>query len=166
MKPTSSNPRKLLPLLSVVLLCAPLLPVGAQMEELPRSEIRAERMAEILTQRESIIARNLPLDPDERKAFWPIYRKYRAERDEIDTRANKLISDFQKNYNNVTTDLARNFTSTILDLQRADLAIKTKYLRSFEKAITAPKAAKFYQIENKLDATLSYYRAQQIPLMP
>lgn len=136
------------------------LPATAQ---IPSADLQDGRIAEIVTQRETIIARNLQLSADEREAFWPIYKKYRAERDGVDSRANKLIVDFEKNIENLTEELARRFTTGMLDIQRADLAVKTKYLKAFQKVLPAAKAAKFYQVESKLDATLNYYRAQRVP---
>ena len=141
------------------------LPVGAQSGGGTSAQATEARLAEIVTQRETIIASNLAMTPDERAAFWPIYRKYRAERDEVDNRATKLTADFEKYLGDITEERAHTFSAGMLDLLRADLAVKTKYLRSFEKALTQRKAAKFYQIENKLDATLNYYRAERVPLM-
>jgi hypothetical protein len=137
----------------------------AQTRQDNSAQLREERLAEILTQRETIIGRNLFMTPDERRDFWPLYRKYREERDAVDTRANRLTADLEQNFGNITTDLARKFTATMLELQRDDLAIKSKYRRSFEKALTPVKAAKFYQIENKLDAAVNFYRAERVPLM-
>jgi hypothetical protein len=148
--------------LVAVLALTSVLPVAGQMPVVDTAE---GRIAEIVTQRETIIARNLPLTPDEREAFWPLYKKYRTERDEVDARSQKLIAEFEKNIDNFTDDLARKFTTGSLDLMRADLAIKTKYLKSFQKVLPAAKAAKFYQVESKLDATMAYYRAQRVPLI-
>jgi hypothetical protein len=151
---------KAAPIIIVALALASSLPAIAQTTTADTQDVR---IAEIVTQRETIIARNMPLTPDEREAFWPLYKKYRAERDEVDTRLTKLTSDLEKNRDNFTEDFARKLTTGLLDLQRADLSIKTKYLKPFQKVLSPAKVAKFYQMESKLDATLAYYRAQRVP---
>ena len=71
---------------------------------------------------------------------------YAAQRDTLtDSQANKLLTDylaFEQNY---------------LDLRK-------KYLKQFSAAIPMTKTARFYQIENKLDALQRVGIASEIPL--
>ena len=45
------------------------------------------------------------------------------------------------------------------------LKIKQKYLKGFRKALPARKAARFYQLENKMDAELKSQLALIVPLI-
>jgi hypothetical protein len=45
------------------------------------------------------------------------------------------------------------------------LKIKQKYLQDFREALPARKAARFYQLENKMDAELKSQLALIIPLI-
>jgi hypothetical protein len=44
--------------------------------------------------------------------------------------------------------------------------IRKRYVRKFRKVIPETKLARFYQIENKLDAITNFALARQIPLVP
>ena len=50
-------------------------------------------------------------------------------------------------------------------IEKARASLKAKYLPKFKKVLPAKKVARFYQIENKIQAALYYELASQIPLV-
>ncbi len=52
-----------------------------------------------------------------------------------------------------------------MKIQSDQLRIRKKYLRKFRKVLSPKTLARFYQIENKLDAVANVAMAQGIPLV-
>src|SRR5262245_38207686 len=52
--------------------------------------------AEIQTERQAIVAENLPLSEEQAKAFWPVYRDYRAAAAKLGDRLVSLVESYAK----------------------------------------------------------------------
>ena len=52
-----------------------------------------------------------------------------------------------------------------LTIEKKLLSIKLSYFDKFRKALPPRKAARFYQLENKMEAEMQYQLAQIIPLV-
>jgi len=65
----------------------------------------------------------------------------------------------------VSEELAEQIVDDYLEMQGDILQIKKKHLGDFRKALPARKAARFYQLENKMEAELEGQLAQTIPLI-
>jgi hypothetical protein len=53
-----------------------------------------------------------------------------------------------------------------MNLQRAQVAKRTEYLKKFRKALPPAKALRFAQIETRLDLLVQLQLAASIPLVP
>ena len=120
----------------------------------------------VQTERKMIVSQGLTLTAEESNAFWPIYDKYMAEMKEIGNRRVKVITDFAANYDNLTDQTARQLIADSLNYQEQMVKLRKNYLSKFRKALPETKIARFYQIENKLDAITNFALARQIPLAP
>ena len=121
--------------------------------------------AEIQTERQAIVAENLPLTEEQAKAFWPLFRDYRQELAGIGDRYVKLIEDYAKNYATMTDEQAKKLLDEMLSVQKDELKIKSDWVSKFGKALPMTAVARFYQIENKLDAIVRLELAAEIPLV-
>jgi len=132
--------------------------VGSEIE-VARSDMQADRQA--------IVAANLPLTEAEAAAFWPLYREYRGEVAKIGDRSVQLITDYAKAYidGSLTDVQATELTRDFLKQQKAAIELKEKYFERFGKILSGKSTARFYQIENKLDAVVAVGIADQIPLV-
>jgi hypothetical protein len=65
----------------------------------------------------------------------------------------------------VSEKMANKIVDDYLVIENEILQIKQKYLQDFRKALPARKAARFYQLENKMDAELQSQLALIIPLI-
>ena len=54
----------------------------------------------------------------------------------------------------------------MLRYQKDVIKIRENYAKKFQQVLPAAKVARFYQIENKLDALVNFVLASEIPLMP
>jgi hypothetical protein len=116
-------------------------------------------------ERKAVVSRNLDLGRDESAAFWPIYRDYRAAMTKIQDDRLRLIADYAEHYRSMTPAKAKALLEDYLRTEDAVLKTKRQYLGKFRKALPDTKVARYYQIENKLDAFVGAVMAAQIPLL-
>jgi hypothetical protein len=121
--------------------------------------------AEIQTERQAIVADNLPLTEEQSKAFWPVYRQYRAELAKLGDRFVALIEGYAKNYDTLTDPQAQEMIKEFLAIQKEEVGIKTSWVPKLGKVLPPKALARFYQIENKLDTIVRYQIADEIPLV-
>ena len=117
--------------------------------------------------REEIVRDDLRLTGDEAAAFWPIYARYQDDLQPIRNRYAELLAKYLELYRAgaVSEKFANQMVDQYLDIQADILSVKKKYLRQFRKALSARKATRFYQLENKMEAELQGQLAQIVPLI-
>lgn len=134
-------------------------PGGALAEKVQSSRSYTE------AQRKAIVTKNLDLGRDESTGFWPIYRDYRSAIAKIQDERLKLVADYAQNYRSMTGDKAKSLLEGYLRSDEDVLKTKRQYLSKFRKVLPETKVARYYQIENKMDALVAAEIALQIPLM-
>jgi hypothetical protein len=122
----------------------------------------------IQTERKMLILENLTLTDSEAEKFWPLYDKYAAEMKEVGNLRVKVITDYAAAYNsNSLTDAdAKRMIEEMLKFQKKTVSVRQDYLGKFRKVLGDIKTARFYQLENKLDAITNLALAREIPLVP
>ncbi len=136
-------------------------PLIAQTEtdeiEITRSVIKTERKA--------IVAANMQLNEAESRAFWPVYNDYVNELRKINDRRVELISSYARTYDNLTETQAKAFLREHVNIKKQKLALIETYMGKFEEVLASKRVARFFQIENKIDAIVEYSLAEEIPLV-
>ena len=163
--------RSILPALAMALaLASPALPTPAVAQVNPAfsdlNQATEEARSVLQTERKTLVSQGLALSVDEAKAFWPIYERYMVELKAAGDLRVKVINDYAANYDNLSNDTARQLLTDSLKYQQKILDIRKDYVRTFRKALPDVKLARFYQIENKLDAITNFVLAREIPLVP
>jgi len=130
-----------------------------------RSEVEVLRQ-EIRTDRQAVVAKNLPMSEAQAAAFWPAYREYRAEVTAVGDRMVTLITNYSKQYKTMKDADAEPMLKEWLDIQEAQVKVRSKNVARFKKILPAASVARFYQIENKMDAIMNVELAAGIPLVP
>jgi Spy/CpxP family protein refolding chaperone len=120
--------------------------------------------ADLQAERTKVVADNLQLTEAEAAKFWPLYNEYRAKHSKIGDQAIALINDFAANYDALSDEKAKDLVKRQLDIDEDRLKLQRSYLGKLEKAIPPKKVARFYQIERKLDAMVTFEAARSIPL--
>jgi len=121
--------------------------------------------AEIQTERQAIVADNLPLTEEQSKVFWPLYREYRAELAKLGDRFISLVEGYAKNYDTLTDPQAQAMITDFFAIQKDEVSIKTRWVPKLGKVLPPKALARFFQIENKLDIIVRYQIADEIPLV-
>jgi len=137
------------------------LPLSAQTADdeiqLTRSVIQAERLA--------VVAANLGLSDSEGAIFWPLYKEYRAAVDQaVDTRV-ALMERFFASYETLTDAEATGLLNDFLAYEKNLLKVRTTYAKKMQKVLPGRTVARFFQIENKMDAIIEYEMAGEVPLL-
>ena len=122
--------------------------------------------ADLKTDRQAVVAANLPLTEGEARAFWPAYKEYRGEVEKAADRMAKLLSAYGANYEAMNDTRAGAFFNEWLSIERERAAAREKHVPKIRAILPAMKAARFFQIENKLDAIVNLALASEIPLVP
>jgi len=128
------------------------------------NEIEAARKL-MAQERKLVIAGELVLTPAESEAFWPLYNEYQEEMRIIGDAEVALITEFAENYSTADDEFAERVIKESLDIDMRALKLRKKYLKRFNKVLPALKVAKFYQVENKLNAVVNYQLASMIPMI-
>ena len=116
-------------------------------------------------ERKDIVAEELALTGEESTKFWPVYDAYVAERETVNDRLVKLITDYAANYLNMSDEMATTLIDDYFDVEADRLKVRQKYVRRFGDVLPPKKLARFIQIENKLDTIVQVDIASEIPLV-
>jgi len=112
-----------------------------------------------------IVAANMELTEVEAKAFWPVYGKYQNELFLLRSRTAKLIKDYADAYEKMSNDKAKSLMDELMKIDSLGLKLRQAYLPKFRKVLPEIKVVRYYQIENKINAALTYEFSANIPLM-
>jgi hypothetical protein len=111
------------------------------------------------------IAENLPLTASEAKAFWPVYDRYQQELSTLNDRMIKLITDYASHYQTMLDQVAKRLVDDYLAIEAERLKLRWTYVPRFRKVLGEKLVARYYQLENKIHAAVSYELAAEIPLV-
>jgi len=111
------------------------------------------------------IATNMGLTESEAKAFWPVYESYQGELAQVEARAGRLLEEYAKNYRAMSDEVAKKLLDEFLLIEADRLKLRQAYLPRFRKALPDTKVGRYYQLENKIHAVVSYDLARVIPLV-
>jgi hypothetical protein len=121
--------------------------------------------AEVGQDRRDIVAAAMLLTPSEGQIFWPLYDQYRAERHQLGDRKVRLITDFIANRDTMSEEQATKLTADALSIEKKKISIKEDYVAKMSKVLSARTVARFFQIDNKLDAVVDAALAGRVPLI-
>ncbi len=129
----------------------------ADEEEMVKSYFQVEKKA--------IIVNNMEFTQDESKAFWPVYNEYQQARQKLTERTIKVLKDYMNAYDTLSNEQADAILKEYLAIEKDRADLKAEYLPKFGKILPAKKVARYYQIENKIEAMLKYQLAKEVPLV-
>jgi len=149
----------------MVLLAAVMLwvvPALAQDKPADNMQILLEK---VRADKKLLVSENMQLTEAEAKAFWPVYDQYQDELFLLRTRTVKLIKDYVDAYGKMTSDTAKKLLDEYMAIEALGPKLRQAYLPKFRQALPEIKVARYYQIENKIQAAVMYELAQKIPLV-
>ena len=110
------------------------------------------------------VIEHMKLTDSESKAFWPVYENYQKDMGAVNDRLADLVRDYASHYANMTNDEAKKLVDDSLAIDADRLKIRQSYLPKFRQVLSEFKVARYYQIENKIQAAVNYDLATGIRL--
>jgi hypothetical protein len=148
--------------LMVVAIAAMTCPVVAQDKPADNMQIVLEKTR---ADKKLFVADNMQLTEGEAKAFWPVYGRYQDELFLLRARSAKLVKDYADAYKKMGNNTARKLLDEYMTIEALGLKLRQAYLPQFRKVLPQVKVARYYQIENKIQAVLTYELARNIPFV-
>ena len=78
----------------------------------------------------------------------------------------QLIKDYAQHYGAIDDLKAKNMVQRLLNIEAKTVNLRQEYWPKFEKALGAKRAAKFFQVDNRLTMAVNLQLASEIPLIP
>ena len=125
--------------------------------QIVREKVRADKKL--------FVGTNMELTEAEAKAFWPVYEKYQDELFLLRSRTAKMIKDYAEAYKDISDEKAAGLLNEFIKIEALGAKVKQAYLPKFRQVLPVKKVVRYYQLENKIQMTLYYELARQIPLV-
>ena len=124
----------------------------------------AEWLAKIQADKKSIVAKSMELTPEEAKKFWPLYDQFQRELAVPQSAYTRAVLDFVAAGGSVTDANAKRLAEQVMTADRDEARLQEKHFKQLLKVLPARRAARYMQIEYKIQAVVRYESAKAIPL--
>jgi hypothetical protein len=124
----------------------------------------AEWLALIQADRKAIVAKSMDLTPDEAARFWPLYESFQRELAVPQNAITRALLDYIAAGHTLTDANAKRIVEQMLAAEKEVARLKDRHFRRLLKVLSAHKAARYVQIENKIQAVVAYEGARAVPL--
>jgi Spy/CpxP family protein refolding chaperone len=148
--------------LALAVLATPALAQDKAASPLASAELRSK----ILNDKKGLVAKNLNLTDAEAAKFWPVYEKFQKAVAGPRARMNRAVLDYVNSEANITEGNAKRLTNEVVKAHLDEAKLFSDHVARVQKVLTARKAARYMQIENKIRAIAEYEVASVIPLIP
>lgn len=119
----------------------------------------------IRSNRQALVEVNLGLAAEERGRFQPVYESYDKELRAVQDRLFGVVEEYVSTYRELGDEKALSLIGSYLQAEEERTKIRRAYLERFQAVLPGRKVARFYQIENKMDALMRYELASRIPVI-
>jgi hypothetical protein len=158
-------------LVTISAICISLIPIAAAQttevsaKPLTDAEIQLAR-SNVQADKNDIVAHTMQFTAAESSAFWPVYSEYTRDQQAIGNDRVQLIKDYAHNYDSIDAAKAKDMVQRMINIDNRVAQLRDSYWPKFEKALGAKRAAKFYQVDNRLTMLVNLQLASEIPLIP
>jgi len=127
------------------------------------SEIEGLR-AGMRADKTQLVAEAMNFTENESKIFWPVYRKYEADLTSINDQQVALNKEYALKNSTLTDSDAKSMLDKALTLESGRVQLKKDYAQEFQrKGLSAASTARFFQLEDRLDAMLNLKLVAELP---
>lgn len=128
-----------------------------QLIQLLRQDVRASKA--------DILGKTMGLDSTQSAAFWPIYKRYEAERQTLGDEKLNVIQDLSDHFSELNDAKAKGLLERSFAVEDKRLALEKRYKDELLKALPAKTVARFFQVETRLNNLINLKLSSQIPLV-
>ena len=126
--------------------------------ELVRSDLRTEHQA--------IVQTNLNLDAAQSAVFSPIWDAYSAELKKHWNKRIQLVKDYANQYQTMNDEAAASLMKRMSTLEKENIKLRDTYAKKVAKVLPTTVAARWVQIERRVNMLVELQLANEVPLMP
>jgi len=125
----------------------------------------AQVRADIQKDRNAIVGAAMDLTDKQAGPFWELYTQYRAARKPSADRIAALITEYAKTMDTLTDAQAVKLLDEMQSIQKQEAATKIEWAAKFKQKLPGKIVARFFQVDNKLDAIVLFQLAAEVPLV-
>jgi hypothetical protein len=151
--------RTLLHALCVTILALMLSPASAQNLDDP-----AALLAKIQADKRAVVEKAMNLTAAEAKKFWPLYDRFQHDLEVPQREFTLALRDYITAEKSMTDANATRLTRIVLAAAVTEAKMREKHFKEVSKVLPGVKAARYVQVENKIQAVQRYEAARAIPL--
>lgn len=117
--------------------------------------------------REQIIREDLQMSDEASAGFWPVYEKYIVALGVVRDRKAQLVAGFMQAYRDgeFSDEYAEWLIEENFEIKAEWMRIQRSFAPHFREVLPVVKVARFYQLENKMDAEVDAQLALLVPLV-
>ena len=138
-------------------------PVTAQ-DKAQAERTSAEWLSLIQADKKAIVAKSMDLTPEEAAKFWPLYEAFQRELAVPQNAITRALLDYIAAGHTLTDANAKRIVEEMLAAEKEIARLRDRHFRRLLKVLPAHKAARYVQIENKIQAVVAYEGAKAVPL--
>lgn len=121
---------------------------------------------DIQSAKNDVIKDTMQFSEAEGTAFWPVYKQYAGEQRGIADKRFAIIVDYAKHVDDMSDADAHALTQRMLQVEDETQDLRKRYFPKFESILGGRRAAKFYQVDNRLTMIINVQLASEVPLIP
>ena len=125
--------------------------------QLVRMDVRQERA--------ELVGESMRLSSGEASRFWPIYEEYEAAYTALGDTKLQLIRDYADVFFTMTDAAADGLVERLFQLNDDEQALIREYHGKVASAVGSAVAARFVQVERRINTLLDLQLAAEIPLL-
>ncbi len=116
--------------------------------------------------KDQIIADTMQFTTDEKASFWPVYKEYAAQQQGIAAKRLTIITEYAQALDKMDDAKANELTQRMFQIEDETQSLRKSFHPKFVKTLGAKRAAKFYQVDNRLTMMVNVQLASEVPLIP
>ncbi len=148
-----------------VTVCALTVVAAAALAATSRERIPGVLDPDVAVKRTEMMSRDMLLSRAEADAFWPVYREYEREREQLEARTVRLVKDYMESYQTLDDVKARALLDRLFQLHEQRLALLRGYAEQLQARLPMQKVAGFVLTEFQLLLSLDQQRTADLGLI-
>jgi len=148
-----------------VAVCVMALVVPSAVAATSPEEVARVLKSQIAVNRTEMMTRAALLPRAESEAFWPLYRGYEREREQLEQRARVLLEDYLKSAQTLDDAATQALLERLFELYEQRLTALRTYATALQARLPMRQAAEFVQTEFELMRLLDLQRDARLEFM-
>jgi hypothetical protein len=116
-------------------------------------------------EKKQMISDFMKITPAEATNFWLIYDEYEVARKEYGKKRVNNITEFAKNYSNLSPEKATEIMKVTFTAQHDFAKLLEKYFKKMSKSVSPMRAAQWAQVEMYLENVIRMQILDEIPII-